>query len=103
MDANLDFDLNLIEPAHLTRDALFIGNKQLPPLPLKLAPSQAARLAEILDFLHQGLCQASENIQARDDGSQVSLSFADWQRILAVQMLLARYLRMISEPPDIAE
>src|SRR5437588_6346287 len=33
MDANLHFDLNLIEPMHVTRDALFIGNKQLPPLP----------------------------------------------------------------------
>jgi pSer/pThr/pTyr-binding forkhead associated (FHA) protein len=103
MDANLHFDLNLIEPMHVTRDALFIGNKQLPPLPLKLAPSQAARLAEILDFLHTGLSQATENIQARDDGSQVTLPYADWQRVLAVQMLLARYLRMISEPPEPAE
>jgi predicted component of type VI protein secretion system len=103
VDPNLDFDLNLIEPAQLTRDALFIGSRQLPPLPLKMAPSQAARLAEILDFLHQGLAQASENIQARDDGSQISLAFADWQRVLAVQMLLARYLRMISEPPEPAE
>jgi hypothetical protein len=103
VDPNLDFDLNLIEPAHVTRDALFIGNKQLPPLPLKLAPSQAARLAEILDFLHQGLCQATENIQARDDGSLVNLPYGDWQRVQAVQMLLARYLRMISEPPEIAD
>jgi pSer/pThr/pTyr-binding forkhead associated (FHA) protein len=100
VDPNLDFDLNPIEPAHVTRDAVFIGTKSLPPLPQKLAPSQAARLAEILDFLHQGLCQATENIQARDDGSQVTLPFNDWQRVQAVQMLLARYLRMISEPPD---
>jgi predicted component of type VI protein secretion system len=103
IDANVDFDLNLTEPSQLTRDAFFIGNKQLPPLPLKLAPSQAARLAEILDFLHQGLTQATENIQARDDGSQVSLPYAEWQRIQAVQMLLARYLRMISEPVEPAE
>jgi pSer/pThr/pTyr-binding forkhead associated (FHA) protein len=103
VDANLHFDLNLIEPMQVTRDALFIGNKQLPPLPLKLAPSQAARLAEILDFLHTGLSQATENITAREDGSQVTLPFADWQRVLAIQMLLARYLRMISEPPEPAE
>ncbi len=102
MDANLDFDLNLIEPgpAQLTRDALFIGTKPLPPLPLKLAPAQAARLAEILDFLHLGMSQATENIQAREDGAQVTLPYADWQRIQAVQMLLARYLRMIAEPPE---
>ncbi len=100
VDPNIDFDLNLVEPSQHTRDALFIGNKQLPPLPLKLAPSQAARLAEILDFLHQGITQATDNIQARDDGSQVGLPYAEWQRVLAVQMLLARYLRMISEPPE---
>jgi pSer/pThr/pTyr-binding forkhead associated (FHA) protein len=103
IDPNVEFDLNPVDPVHATREALFIGAKALPPLPLKLAPSQAARLAEILDFLHQGLCQATENIQARDDGSQVNLPFADWQRVLAVQMLLARYLRMVSEPPEPAE
>jgi len=101
VDLNLDFDLNLIEPVRVTNDALFIGTKALPPLPLKLSPSQAARLAEILDFMHNGLTQATEHIQAKEDGSHVALHYADWQRILAVQMLLARYLRMIAEPPGL--
>src|ERR1700730_8036398 len=52
LDLNLDFDVNVSEPARLTSDALYIGNKALPPLPLKMTPSQAARLAEILDYLH---------------------------------------------------
>ena len=56
-----------------------------------MTPSQAARLSEILDYLHQGLTAATENIQAKDDGSQVTVDYADWQRVLAVQMLLARY------------
>lgn len=103
VDPNQEFDLNLSAPAHLTADALFIGTKALPPLPLKLTPSQAARLAEILDFMHQGLTQASEHIQAKEDGTQVTLDYADWQRILAVQMLLARYVRIIAEPPEISE
>lgn len=97
-EENLDFDVNCDEPIRVTSDAFFIGKKALPPLPLKLSPSQAARSAEILDFMHQGLTQATENIQAKDDGSQVTLSYNDWQRVLAVQMLLARYLRAISEP-----
>jgi pSer/pThr/pTyr-binding forkhead associated (FHA) protein len=100
VDMNPDFDLNLAEPVHVTRDAVFIGSSSLPPLPQKLSPSQAARLAEILDFLHQGLTQATEHIEAKDDNSQVILQYCDWQRVLAVQMLLARYLRMISEPPE---
>ena len=92
-DYNFDFDLNVKGPVSATRNAFFVGTKALPPLPQKMSPSQAARLAEILDFLHNGLVAATENIEAKEDGSQVTLSFADWQKILAVEMLLARYLR----------
>ena len=97
-DANLDFVLNQEDDATATRDAFFVGNRPLPPLPQKLTPSQAARLAEILDFLHIGITAATENIQAREDGTQVNLSFHDWQKVLAIQMLLARYLRAVAEP-----
>jgi len=80
---------------------LYVGNRPLPPLPLKLTPSQAARLAEVIDFLHRHLTAGTENIQASDDGTQVTLNFADWQRVLAVQMLLARYVRAVTEPETI--
>lgn len=100
-DSNVEFDLNVNEPTSSTREAFFIGKKALPPLPQKLTPSQAARVAEILDFLHHGLTTATENIQAKDDGTQVTLGFADWQRVLAIQMLLARYLRAIAEPDEL--
>ena len=103
VDMNLDFDVNPTDAGRLTNDAFFIGNKALPPLPLKMTPSQAARLAEILDFLHRGLTQATDNIQAREDGTQVTLEYADWQRVLAIQMLLARYLRIIADPPEPTE
>ena len=103
IDPNQEFDVNLTEPVLLTPDALYIGTKALPPLPLKMTPSQAARLAEILDYFHQGLTQATDNIQAKEDGTQVTLDFADWQRVLAVQMLLGRYLRMVADPPDSAD
>jgi hypothetical protein len=100
LDLNLDFDVNPADPSRVTNDALFIGNKALPPLPLKMTPSQAARLAEILDFLHQGLTQATEHLQAKEDGAQITLEYVDWQRVLAVQMLLARYLRLVADPPE---
>jgi pSer/pThr/pTyr-binding forkhead associated (FHA) protein len=103
IEPNIEFDLNLEGKARPTREALFIGNRALPPLPLKMAPSQAARLAEILDFLHHGLTEATEHIQAKEDGTQVALEYADWQKVLAVQMLLARYLRLIAEPPEVEE
>jgi pSer/pThr/pTyr-binding forkhead associated (FHA) protein len=100
---DFDFDLNVRSEATATSEAFFIGTRALPPLPQKLTPSQAARLAEILDFLHRGLTCATEHIEAKEDGSQVTLSYADWQRVLAVQMLLARYLRAVAEPDSLDE
>jgi hypothetical protein len=103
VDGNVDFDLDVKAPVTITNDALFIGNRPLPPLPLKMTPSQAARFAEILDFLHRGITCATENVDAREDGSQVKLSYVDWQRVTAVQMLLARYLRAVAEPGALDE
>ena len=74
------------------------GKRTLPLLPQKLSPAQSARLAEILDVLHHQLSRATENIHATEDGTQVTLGFADWQRIQAVEMLLARYVRAIADP-----
>jgi len=70
----------------------------IPPLPQKLSPSQAARLAEIFDYLHRGLTTAVENIDANEEGTEVRIGFAEWQTIQAIQMLLARYGRSIAEP-----
>jgi pSer/pThr/pTyr-binding forkhead associated (FHA) protein len=70
----------------------------IPPLPHKLSPAQAARLAEIFDYLHRGLTTAAENIDANEDGTEIRLGFAEWQTVQAVQMLLARYGRAVAEP-----
>jgi hypothetical protein len=102
-DHDLDFDLNPHDKLTVSNGTLFMGSRPLPPLPQKMSPSQAARLAELLDFLHRNLTQATENIRANDEGSQITLSFADWQRVLAVQMLLARYVRAVAEPDALDE
>ena len=70
----------------------------IPPLPMKLSGAQAARLAEIFDHLHRGLTGAVEQIDSNDDGTEVRLGFNEWQTVQAVQMLLARYGRLIAEP-----
>ncbi len=98
VDENVEFDLNVKDEVTVADGNLYIGNHPLPPLPQKLSPAQAARVAEIVDFLHQHLTRATENIEANDEGTHVSLGYADWQRVLAVQMLLARYLRAVTEP-----
>ena len=98
-----DFDLSPTDKITFVNGALFANARPLPPLPLKMTPSQAARLAELLEFLHLRLTAATENIQANEEGSQVVLSFADWQRVMAVQMVLARYVRAVAEPDALEE
>jgi hypothetical protein len=97
-EGDCDFDLNIKDEVTVNDGDLFIGKNRLPPLPQKLTPSQAARFAEILDFLHHHLTQATDNIQANEDGTEVTLNYSDWQGVLAVQNLLARYLRAVVEP-----
>jgi pSer/pThr/pTyr-binding forkhead associated (FHA) protein len=102
-DHDRDFDLNLHDKITTVHGTMFLGSLPLPPLPQKMSPSQAARVSELLDFLHRHLTNATENIRANDDGTQVTLSYADWQRVLAVQMLLARYVRAVTEPDALHE
>jgi pSer/pThr/pTyr-binding forkhead associated (FHA) protein len=102
-DHDVDFELNPADKITETAGALFLGSRPLPPLPQKMTPSQAARLAELLDFLHRHLTQATENINTNEDVSHVTLRYADWQRVLAVQMVLARYVRAVAEPEALDE
>jgi hypothetical protein len=102
-DHDLDFDLNPQEKITVTAGSLFLGSRPLPPLPQKLTPSQAARLAELFDFLHRHLTSATENISANEEGSCITLRYADWQRVLAMQMILARYVRAVAEPDVLDE
>jgi predicted component of type VI protein secretion system len=80
-----------------------VRDTDLPPLPQQLTPAQSARIAEIFDYLHQGVASATESISASDDGTLVRIPFAQWQKIQAVEMLLARYLRAVAEPETLVD
>jgi pSer/pThr/pTyr-binding forkhead associated (FHA) protein len=99
----LNLELHPTDKVTVSGGALFVNDKPLPPLPQKMTPSQAARLAELLDFLHRHLTNATENIRASEEAATVTLSYADWQRVMAVQMLLARYTRAVAEPDVLEE
>lgn len=77
-----------------------IKDDSRPPLPNKLTGSQAARLAEILDFMHDILSKAVSDVSANEDGTEVRLSFEEWQAILGTQALLAQYSRNVAEPNE---
>jgi hypothetical protein len=99
VDSDANFNLELQGDVTVTDEGdIFLGTQPLPPLPQKLSPAQVARLAEILDFLHRGLSSATENLHANDEATQITLNYVEWQKIQLVQMLLARYVRAISEP-----
>ena len=89
---------SLVAPAAPAPAEWSAKDEDIPPLPQKLTGAQTARLAEIFDYLHRGLTTAVENIEANEDGTEVKLGFAEWQTVQAVQMLLARYGRSVSEP-----
>lgn len=91
-------ELNPKDNITQTAGELFLGSRPLPPMPQKMTPAQAARMAEMLEFLHRHLSAATENIRADDEAKHITLSYADWQRVLALQMILARYIRLVSEP-----
>jgi pSer/pThr/pTyr-binding forkhead associated (FHA) protein len=102
-DHDIDFALDPRDKITETAGELFLGTRPLPPLPQKLSPSQAARLAELLDFLHRHLTSATENINTDDEAAFITLRFGDWQRIMALQMILARYVRAVAEPDALDE
>jgi len=100
---DLDFDIDPKEQVRVVKGEVFLGQRPLPPLPQRMSPSQAARLSELLEFLHHHLTAATAHVQANEDATQVALNFADWQRILHIEMMLARYVRAVSEPDTLEE
>jgi pSer/pThr/pTyr-binding forkhead associated (FHA) protein len=79
-------------------ESLRIGRYKFPPLPQKLTPSQAARLSEMLGFLHRSLANILPAVHTSEDGAEVRMDFATWQKLLQTELLLARYCRAITDP-----
>lgn len=103
VDNDADFDLNQQAEITTTNGTVYMGNHPLPPLPQKMSPSQAARLAELFDFLHRHLSAATENTKISEEGVDIHIGYADWQRICAVHMVLARYVRAVAEPDSLKD
>jgi predicted component of type VI protein secretion system len=89
----------LLDPNDPAPTDKFWASVQHPPaLPKRLHASQAARLTEILDFLHRGIASAADGVRTSPTGDQVSMPLADWLKVQAVQTLLAHYSRAVAEP-----
>ena len=103
-DDNLEFELDVGDAPLVSEPLGWAGTEEeRPPLPQKLTPAQAARLTEVLDYLHRGLTLALEEIEGAEDGTHVKIGYNEWQIIQTVQLFLGRYAREISEPPQAEE
>lgn len=91
-------DVMVKKPATTGEGEWRYRDEDVPPLPQKMTAAQAARLAEVFDYLHRALTSSVENIEANEEGTEVKIGFNEWQTIQAVQMLLARYGRNVGEP-----
>lgn len=103
LEDDLALDFNPTDKVTAAGGTLYAGDRALPPLPAKMSPSQAARLSELLDFLHRNLVLATENVHCSEENATVTLTYNDWQRVMAVQMLLARYFRAVTEPDSLEQ
>ena len=93
--SSADFDLNLRNDFDLqaTLHAL-----EPPELPDGLSPSQAAQLAEVLEYIHIRLRNLFSSVSMEGKGELVSLDVHQWQSLLDLQSRLAEYLRAVSDP-----
>ena len=73
-----------------------------PPLPDGLRPVQIAQLSDALSHLHDRLRSVIERGKSQDEPGLDTPSFrvdwADWQKLLQVEMELAKYIAGVADP-----
>jgi pSer/pThr/pTyr-binding forkhead associated (FHA) protein len=75
----------------------YLFNHETPELPDDMTPTQAAQLAELIDYLRlriRGLIAAAKE----DKSGRVTLGAVPWQKLLDVNSRLAEMVRQIGEP-----
>ena len=94
-DSEIDFDVDsdLLESSEKSSEST-----SMPMLPDRLSPSQAAQLAELLEYFHTGVGEVVDAVQVIDNKGAVAVDHAKWQALLLVYGNLAELIRGISDP-----
>jgi len=71
---------------------------QPPELPERLTPGQSAQLSEFIEYFHYRLRDLLESVQRADHNQPIVLEERQWQNLLDMQALMAKYLRDIARP-----
>ncbi len=69
-----------------------------PKLPDRLSPGQAARLSEMMEYLHMHVRRVVSDAEVDARRKQVELTLEQWQYLLDLQARLAEYLHNIGSP-----
>ena len=69
-----------------------------PDLPDGLSPGQAARLAELLDYLHLRMRGLIHSVSEAGDAKQLTVNLEQWQNLLDLETRVAEYIRKIGDP-----
>jgi len=94
---SLDFELNWSDdPDYQSTLQTLIP----PDLPERLAPVQAAQLAELLEYLHIRIRDLLASVTIKGAAERVTLEARQWQNLVDLQAQLASYLRAIGNPNE---
>lgn len=74
--------------------------EELPFLPDRLSPAQAAQLTEVLDYIHNRLRKLISDVEIEKKSRNVVLDTAQWQDLVDLQARVCEYLRKIGHPDD---
>ena len=73
-----------------------------PDLPSRLRPVQAAQVSDVLSYFHAQIGRVIEQASeaSHEDERWIEVPQPTWQRLLQLEMTLAKYLLKLSEPAD---
>lgn len=94
---SLDFDLST---GMNSSGNLFGNSAQIPSIPERLSPSQAAQLSEVLEHFHAGLQHIIEAVVLESQDTHATVPIDTWQAILQIQARLSELIRKIGDPGD---
>jgi pSer/pThr/pTyr-binding forkhead associated (FHA) protein len=69
-----------------------------PELPAGMSPSQAARLAELLDYLHLRMRGLIHSVSETGDDEKLTVNLQQWHNLVDLESRVAEYIRKIGEP-----
>lgn len=96
---NLEIDSDYYDP--LSEELECFPNGP-PDLPHRLRPIQAAQMSDMLAYLHEQLARVIEHSAEVEQEQEpwIEVPQVTWQRLLQLEMTLAKYLLRLSEPDD---